>query len=185
MFRRESAGRAVTAAAIADPAPVPGQPGAWYVYRCDRTGVVDALYRAPVWIPDRQPGVAPSPAQLAEQSRSQLLLPSPRIEANPVGAQLVNLPTWLWLDPASWGPRSAIAQVPGVSVTAVARPTSVHEPGHRVLMQRQVRLAGTQCLHPATMVVEQLAGLAALDPLRPKTTGQARTTRTYPHSRSR
>jgi hypothetical protein len=120
---RASAGWAVPAVAVAD--PTPGEPGAWYVYRCDQAGVVDALYRPPVWIPDGRPGAAPSAAQLAEQARSQLLLPSPRIEANPVGAQLVNLPSWLWLDPASWGPRSATAQVPGVSVTAVARPTSV------------------------------------------------------------
>lgn len=115
--------------AVAGPAvlaadPTPGQPGAWYVYKCDQAGVVDALYRAPVWMPDRAPG-AVSPAQLAEQARSQLLLPSPRIKANPVGAQLVNLPTWLWVDPADWGSRSASAQVPGVVVTAVARPTSV------------------------------------------------------------
>ncbi len=122
VFWRASAGRAVTAAASADPAP--GQPGAWYVYRCG-LGVRDALYRAPVWIPDGRPGGAPSAAQLAEQARSQLLLPSPRIQANPMGAQLVTLPTWLWLDPAGWGPRSATAEVPGVSVTAVARPTSV------------------------------------------------------------
>ncbi|HJT04933.1 MAG TPA: hypothetical protein VJ757_15095 [Pseudonocardiaceae bacterium] len=115
---------------LADPAvqiadPAPGQPGAWYVYKCDQAGLIDALYRAPVWIPDGQPGALASPAQLAEQARSQLLLPSPRIEANPVGEQLVNLPTWLWLDSASWWPRSATALVPGVSVTAVARPTSV------------------------------------------------------------
>jgi hypothetical protein len=95
------------------------------VYKRDQAGVIDALYRAPVWIPDAQPGAPPSPAQLAEQARSQLLLPSPRIMANPVEEQLVNLPTWLWLDSASWGARSATAQVPGVSVTAVARPTWV------------------------------------------------------------
>ncbi|MGH3832874.1 MAG: hypothetical protein ACRDRS_20950 [Pseudonocardiaceae bacterium] len=120
VFSPVVAGRSVRAAAD----PVPGQPGAWYVYKCDGAGVSDAVYRAPVWIPDGQPG-APSPEQLAEQARSQLLLPSPRIEANPVGAQLVNLPTWLWLDGAGWGERSASAEVPGVSVTAVARPISV------------------------------------------------------------
>lgn len=108
--------------AVVDPSP--GQPGAWYVYKCDQAGVIDALYRAPVWMPDGRPAV-PSAAQLAEQARSQLRLPSPRIVANPAGAQLVNLPTWLWVDPASWGTRSATAQVPGVLVTAVARPTSV------------------------------------------------------------
>lgn len=121
VFWRRRAHRPVTAAA-GDPAP--GQPGAWYVYKCDHAGVIDALYRPPAWIPDG-PAAAPSPARLAEQARSQLLLPSPRIVANPAGEQLVNLPTWLWVDPASWGARSATAQVPGVMVTAVARPTSV------------------------------------------------------------
>lgn len=109
--------------AVADPAP--GQPGAWYVYLCDRTGIIPAVYHPPVWIPDGQPGKAPSAAELAQQAHDQLVLPSPRIEANPAGTQLVNLPTWLWLDRASWGERSATAEVPGVSVTAVAKPTSV------------------------------------------------------------
>ncbi|MBB5157469.1 hypothetical protein BJ970_005003 [Saccharopolyspora phatthalungensis] len=105
-------------------APAPS--GAWYVYRCDKPGFADALYRPPVWIPDGQPGAPlPSPAELAEQARNQLRLPSPRIEANPAGDQLVHLPTWLWLNQASWGQRSATASVPGVSVTAVATPTSV------------------------------------------------------------
>ena len=118
-----SSERANPAPRVAD--PTPGQPGAWYVYKCDKAGVIDALYRAPVWIPDARPGPLPSPAQLAEQARSQLILPSPRIEANPVGEQLVNLPTWLGLDSAGWSARSATAQVPGVSVTAMARPTWV------------------------------------------------------------
>lgn len=121
VFWRQRAGSEAMAAA-GDPAS--GQPGAWYVYKCDQAGVIDALYRAPVWIPDG-PAAAPSPAQLARQARSQLRLPSPRIVANPAGEQLVNLPTWMWVDPASWDTRWATAQVPGVVVTAVARPTSV------------------------------------------------------------
>jgi hypothetical protein len=123
VFRRAGAGQAVLAAAGVG--PTPGQPGAWYVYECEGTGVVPAVYHAPVWIPDGRPGGAPPAAELARQARERLVLPSPRIEANPVGAQLVNLPTWLWLDRGSWGERSATAEVPGVSVTAVARPTSV------------------------------------------------------------
>ncbi len=105
-----------------------GEGGAWYVYRCSGPGVRDGLYRAPVWIADGQePGAAalPSPEELAQQARSQLRLPSPRIVSNPAGTQLVRLPTWLWLERGSWGTRSATASVPGVSVTAVARPTSV------------------------------------------------------------
>lgn len=67
----------------------------------------------------------PSPAEVARLARSQLRLPPPGIAASPAGDQLVNLPTWLWLDRGSWGDVSATASVPGVSVTAVARPTSV------------------------------------------------------------
>ena len=106
--------------------PAPGGPGAWYVYQCSGPGFRDAVYRPPVWIPEGpRAGAAPSPAQLAEQARSQLRLPSPRIVANPRGEQLVGVPTWLWLERGSWGEVSATAAVPGVSVTAVARPTSV------------------------------------------------------------
>lgn len=99
--------------------------GAWYDYRCEGNGSRDALYRPPVWIADKQPGPAPSPAELAAQARSQLRLPSATIMANPAGEQLVGLPTWLWLDRGSWTEVSATASVPGVSVTAAARPTAV------------------------------------------------------------
>lgn len=115
--------------AVVAPRPVQTQPpsGAWYVYKCAGEGYRDALYRPPVWIADGQPGPVPlpSPAELAAQARNQLQLPAPKIKANPAGDQLVSLPTWLWLDRSSWGDVSATASVPGVSVTAVARPTSV------------------------------------------------------------
>jgi hypothetical protein len=109
-------------------AQAPGPGGAWYIYRCSGSGVRDGLYRAPVWIPDGAvPGAVavPSPQDLAQQARSQLRLPGPTIVSNPAGIQLVTLPTWLWLDRSSWDPQSATAAVPGVSVTAVATPTSV------------------------------------------------------------
>lgn len=109
--------------------PKPGESGAWYVYQCEAGGVRDALYRPPIWMPDAsQEGGAdplPAPAQLAQVAREQLRLPSPRIQASPADEQLVNLPTWLWLERGGWGAVSATASVPGVSVTAVARPTSV------------------------------------------------------------
>lgn len=106
----------------------PGQgPGAWYVYRCASGGERDALYRAPVWIPDAAPGAAPAPdpEALAQQARNQLRLAGPAIGMSPVGDQLVRLPTWLWLDPAGWQPVAASAAAGGVSVTAVARPVEV------------------------------------------------------------
>lgn len=108
--------------------PKPGEDGAWYVYKCDAGGTRDALYRPPVWIPDGpQPegGPSVSPAALAEQARSHLRLPSPKIRASPADEQLVTVPTWLWLERGAWRKVSATASVPGVSVTAVARPVSV------------------------------------------------------------
>jgi hypothetical protein len=105
-------------------ADAPPGSGAWYVYKCTGPGFRDGMYRPPVWMPNG-PGAPPSPAGLAQQARSQLRLPAPKITANPAGDQLVNLPTWLWLDRGSWGPVSATAAVPGVSVTAVATPTSM------------------------------------------------------------
>lgn len=107
------------------PADAPPSSGAWYVYKCTGNGFRDGAYRPPVWIPNGQPGAPLSPAGLAQQARSQLRLPVPKVKANPAGDQLVNLPTWLWLDRGSWAPVSATAAVPGVSVTATATPTSV------------------------------------------------------------
>ncbi len=108
----------------------PGRKGAWYVYKCSSNGFRDAFYRPPVWIPDaaqegRVGPVTPSPAQVARRARSQLRLPNVRIRTNPSDEQLVNLPTWLWVARRAWRPVSATASVPGVSVTAVARPSKV------------------------------------------------------------
>ncbi|GAA5110823.1 hypothetical protein GCM10025762_19140 [Haloechinothrix salitolerans] len=124
VFTRPAAGGVVLAQAAQ---PAQGQQGSWYVWQCSTAGVTDGLYRPPVWIADgQQPGAAqlPSPAELAQMARKQLRLPTPTIAANPVGDQLVNLPTWMWLS-SGWGPVSATASVPGVSVTATATPTSV------------------------------------------------------------
>lgn len=107
--------------------PPPDEEGAWYVWRCSGRGFTDALYRAPVWIADGDvPGAeaGPSPAELAQQARDRLRLPSPSVSTSPVGDQLVNVPTWLWLS-GGFEPVSATAAVPGVSVTAVAAPTAV------------------------------------------------------------
>jgi hypothetical protein len=112
--------------AIAAQQPEPGEDGDWYLWRCSGEGFRDSLYRPPVWIPDGEqaPGAeGPSPAELAQQARERLRLPDPAVAASPVGDQLVNLPTWLWLD-GDWAPVEATASVPGVSVTARAVPES-------------------------------------------------------------
>ena len=95
-------------------------PGQWYVGRCGYPPV-PGLTKYRVFAG----GVVPDPAVLAAEAVRDLRLPLPGIRVNPSppAAQLVFLPTWLWLDAASWGPRAATASVPGLSVTATARPS--------------------------------------------------------------
>jgi hypothetical protein len=100
----------------------PTSPGGWYDRVCyDANGAITQWSANwPVWLATPPPVVAP--AVLARQAESMLTLPSVGIRVNPSGDQLVQLPTWLSLDPASWRPQSATAAVPGVSVTATATP---------------------------------------------------------------
>jgi hypothetical protein len=99
-----------------------GQPegeGGWYIRDCG-TG---EGYEGPFWVAGAAPVV--SPEVLGRQAVAKLRLPEVTIRMNPPGDQLVNLPIWLALGPASWRPQSATASVPGVSVTATARPVKV------------------------------------------------------------
>ena len=68
----------------------------------------------------------PAPRVLAELAERLLRLPYPVIRSSPATAamQLTELPTWLWMAPGIWVPRSATASVPGESVTATATPVS-------------------------------------------------------------
>lgn len=104
----------------------PGDSGAWYVQMCLIDGKWGADANNAVWVPFGQapPAPRPSPRQLALTARSRLTLPEPHIQTSPATTQLVGLPTWLWVDRASWNPRSATASVPGVSVTVTATPVS-------------------------------------------------------------
>ncbi|WP_111653404.1 hypothetical protein [Actinoplanes lutulentus] len=96
-----------------------GQPageGGWYYRDCGDT----EGYVGPIWIAGAPPVV--SPEVLARQARAKLQLPDVVIELNPPGNQLRYLPVWMALDQGSWATESATASVPGVSVTATARP---------------------------------------------------------------
>jgi hypothetical protein len=66
----------------------------------------------------------PDPAVVAQQVVRELVLPDPVIRTNPdeKHAQLVRVPTWMWLDRSMWKSVSKTAKVPGVSVTATAIP---------------------------------------------------------------
>ncbi len=106
------------------PSGQPEGPGGWFMVICSPDGK-DPDSHGPVWIPagaSTQPTL--SPEQVAEIARKRLRLPTPTITASPSGTQLVHLPTWLWLS-GGWTPAEETASVPGVSVTAVAKPASV------------------------------------------------------------
>lgn len=112
--------------------PVDGQPpegqqkesGGWFMVLCSPDGK-DPDSHGPIWIPaGAQTSATPSPEQVAQIAQKKLRLPHPTISASPASIQLVNLPTWLWLS-NGWTSTSATASVPGVSVTAVAKPISV------------------------------------------------------------
>src|SRR6201999_1256503 len=67
-------------------------------------------------------------AQLALDS-ADIVLPEPHNLPDGV-PQLTGMPTWFWLDPASWGPVTARAELPGVWAEVTATPTtSVWTPG--------------------------------------------------------
>ncbi|MEU1605542.1 hypothetical protein [Micromonospora matsumotoense] len=99
-----------------------GPPGGWYARTCNSDGI--GSQGTPQWL-DQPPGV--DVGALALTARSRLRLPAPGIRTNPAGTPfvLVRVPVWLWVDPVTWGARSASASVPGVVVTATATPVSV------------------------------------------------------------
>jgi hypothetical protein len=77
--------------------------------------------------PNAKPGEARSVDSVAWVAVEKLRLPSPVMRMNPAeGAfQVVGVPSWLWVEPSVWGPVVETAEVPGLTVTATARPVSV------------------------------------------------------------
>lgn len=97
-------------------------PGAWYQRICDLDGPRSEEVTI-VWLAD--PAV--DPALLAQEALDRTPIPAPEVRLNPPAGrdQVVNVPTWMWLDPGSWAPVSATASAGSVTVTATATPTSV------------------------------------------------------------
>ncbi len=102
-------------------------PGAWYSVTCTdgatgvqvtRTSWITSVGPAPA-----TPGVDPS--VLALQAERSMTLPTPSIRTNPAGTSVVNLDTWLWIDPALWHAVSVTAVAGPVAATAVATPVAV------------------------------------------------------------
>lgn len=122
--------------------PPAGQsgPGTWEALMCN--GVL-YIYGAvspsgtswmpnAIWVPTGQAApvpTAPSPGVLAAQAAAQLPLPAPGIGMSPAGTGYVNLPEWLWVDPAIWHPYSVTVSASNAigttSVTATAVPVAV------------------------------------------------------------
>ena len=101
-------------------------PGQWVFPICAGPGVIDPM--PPIWVTNAQAAAAQvNPAALAQQAVSQLPLGSPSIEMAPptTSEQLVNVSTWLWLNPAAWHQQTATAAAGPVSATATATPVEV------------------------------------------------------------
>lgn len=107
------------------PPPGVSADGAWYTRICPVAGGGSAQSQA-MWVAGAAPAVV-DPAVLAVRARRSLRLSEPSIRLNPAppAAQLVHLPTWLWLPRQQWQPVTATASVPGLSVTATATPVRV------------------------------------------------------------
>jgi len=95
-------------------------PGAWYRKICyDANGLSTATL---VWVANPV-----DVAALAQQAADAVAIPQPGVHFNPSEQQgaVVNVPTWLWVDPATWQPVTAQAAAGGVVVTATATPQRV------------------------------------------------------------
>jgi hypothetical protein len=107
-------------------APGGPTPGSWYSVICiDPTTGAENIQTE--WIPDQATVATPpvNPRSIALEALKSLVLPSPISHLDPVGASVVNLPTWLWIDSSLWHPLSVSATAGLVSATAVATPVSV------------------------------------------------------------
>jgi hypothetical protein len=103
-------------------------PGAWYFVKCPGRDLT--IYNGALsWFPSGSPAAAPAPAvapsALALQAAASLALPSPVVNLNPSAFSVVNLSSWLWVDPQAWHSFRATASAGGVSATAIATPDTV------------------------------------------------------------
>ena len=116
----------------ADPQPPSSDP-AWqghypngqiYIATCLAAGGTGGGW---LWLANAPDGFGgtPSPATLAQRALNSMRLDGPEIGMAPGQgkAGLVGLPVWLWtqVSASTWGPTSASASIPGLTVTATAR----------------------------------------------------------------
>ena len=104
------------------------QPGQWVFPMCAGPGVIDPM--PPVWVTGAQAQAAVvqvDPAVVGQEAVKQLAFGSPSIEMAPPNGnpQLVNVATWLWIDPGAWRTLTATANAGTVTATAAATPAKV------------------------------------------------------------
>jgi len=106
--------------------PISPQPMQPVYFECtDESGAL-VVARIFAFDPADPLGGIDAPQRAADRARKALPLDPPAIVLSPPAtvAQLVGVPTWLWLaDP--WQPLQASATLDGVTATVTARPTSV------------------------------------------------------------
>jgi hypothetical protein len=107
-----------------DDGPVDPEPGQPYVLACtDQSGRrVRSILQ--VFDPADPLGGIAATERALDEARRRLDLPLPQPALNPPAAQLVGVPTWLWVD-GPWAPSSATASVGAVAATVTARPVEV------------------------------------------------------------
>jgi len=101
-------------------------PGAWYSVTCVDVAAGIQVTQT-VWVVGSQPVVSPpvDPRAVALQAANAIRLPAPVLHLDPSGSTVVDLATWLWVDPSIWHAYEVTASVGTVSATAVARPVAV------------------------------------------------------------
>lgn len=65
----------------------------------------------------------PDPGVLRDRARARVVPPLPAPQVSPAEA-VANVPTWLWVDPATWTVAAAVESVGGVTVEVEARPVA-------------------------------------------------------------
>lgn len=104
-----------------DTEKVEGSPGRWLRKICgqDETSAGTATV---IWVPEKA-----DPEVLAERALRDAELPVPALATSPAAdePQVVNLATWLAVDPAVWTPASVSATAGAITVTTSAEPKEV------------------------------------------------------------
>jgi hypothetical protein len=102
--------------------PTPDQSTwSWYIVSCPQD---DGYQFLALVYPS--PAAAATPGEVGQLAVSELDLAAPTVSMAPSGGKaIVNLESWLWIDPAQWQPITRTAAVDGITATATATEVSV------------------------------------------------------------